>query len=746
MMKKTTLLLLILSAATRVFGQFYSFDQSVVCGNINQNPPYEYYDERYVYEEGQSIFSWCHFVGITDYNLEVRHEWYAVSNPNSPIWTYQNGYSCCGEIFSTSLFPFNLATAGDYFVKIKARSIGPALPGEYVSTHYFSVTNSVTVKVSALKHDEGFWDLDHPFFLTELTAANAPFELVQVASDGSPATLVEIKRSGPTAYKVFPTSDPTGVQADVYGSFEKIGEDNETILFQYKSPTYLVPGFLVHCTVQSEETGTNALNFTFKTVRPPVVLLHGLTPRLGNGLGGSEKMLALKSYLMSSAYHDFHPGYVQTPDYNGKASFTSSYPVLSTFINNTLEAARVEDKVSAGKADVVGYSMGGLVSRMYLQSGLYHDNINKLITLNTPHSGSEMANNPLAYLFSYILNAPAIRDLSTASTAIKSKLNGASLNAHIVPSHAVTSAAADVVSGLDLLDYCQYNNTFFDQIKCHLGNHFDFYCSASSLQNCIFHGEPNDDVVSVASQEGGLAANTSVGNQVRHSDVTDVLQTAITLDNLLGANASSGVFSTAGFHPPLINFTAENVESRGGMSIKILEPLDGAIVAAGQAVNISMEGSPNVSKILALENVVDRDTVYSQEFAGSSANFSVTIPAGVSGLYRIGVLGKSADDLFAIDTITLNIQGAVSIQHVEEEHTSPYKLYPNPTAQRFYFQNLDDHQVIHGSVYSMAGNKMHDFDVAPQATYQNPKTLAPGVYVIKLQIANQLITERFIQL
>lgn len=53
----------------------------------------------------------------------------------------------------------------------------------------------------------------------------------------------------------------------------------------------------------------------------------------------------------------------------------------------------VIDKTKVSKVDLVAHSMGGLISRSYIEGENYQNNIDQLITLGTPHKGS-----PKAYL------------------------------------------------------------------------------------------------------------------------------------------------------------------------------------------------------------------------------------------------------------------------------------------------------------------------------------------------------------
>ena len=54
---------------------------------------------------------------------------------------------------------------------------------------------------------------------------------------------------------------------------------------------------------------------------------------------------------------------------------------------------KVQEVCECEKVDIIAHSMGGLIARYYIQSGLYEDDIDQLIFLGTPHLGS-----PKSYL------------------------------------------------------------------------------------------------------------------------------------------------------------------------------------------------------------------------------------------------------------------------------------------------------------------------------------------------------------
>ncbi len=110
-------------------------------------------------------------------------------------------------------------------------------------------------------------------------------------------------------------------------------------------------------------------------------------------------------------------------NFNVNPNGTIDTNVLSNQAAVAKQGAAMKDAVQrvlqiTGKEKVilVGHSMGGLASREYLQNtnnwqadNLHH--IAKLLTLGTPHGGSNASDNPLAFFTSVNVRSEAIRDL-----------------------------------------------------------------------------------------------------------------------------------------------------------------------------------------------------------------------------------------------------------------------------------------------------------------------------------------------
>lgn len=110
-------------------------------------------------------------------------------------------------------------------------------------------------------------------------------------------------------------------------------------------------------------------------------------------------------------------------NFNVEPNGTIDTSVLSNQAAITKQGAAMKDAVQrvlqiTGKDKVilVGHSMGGLASREYLQNTINWQSDNqhhvaKLLTLGTPHGGSNASDNPLAFFTSVNVRSEAIRDL-----------------------------------------------------------------------------------------------------------------------------------------------------------------------------------------------------------------------------------------------------------------------------------------------------------------------------------------------
>jgi pimeloyl-ACP methyl ester carboxylesterase len=122
----------------------------------------------------------------------------------------------------------------------------------------------------------------------------------------------------------------------------------------------------------------------------PIIVIPGI-------LGSWEKNGELVIDPVLHTYDDLINTFVLNGFVEGETIFPFPYEWRDT---NIFTAGLLRDKINevraiceCDKVDIVAHSMGGLVARYYIQSGLYEDDVDQLVFIATPHLGS-----PKAYL------------------------------------------------------------------------------------------------------------------------------------------------------------------------------------------------------------------------------------------------------------------------------------------------------------------------------------------------------------
>jgi pimeloyl-ACP methyl ester carboxylesterase len=131
---------------------------------------------------------------------------------------------------------------------------------------------------------------------------------------------------------------------------------------------------------------TTRFRASTRLVRPPVALVHGVWSSAGAWDRG---------YSQNNAYRSTHVG-----DYSATngARFETNSPRVRDFVEQALQLHRNKG-FAATQADVMGHSMGGLLTRLHAAGPDFRrpenfdqGDVRRLLTLNTPHSGSTFGN------------------------------------------------------------------------------------------------------------------------------------------------------------------------------------------------------------------------------------------------------------------------------------------------------------------------------------------------------------------
>lgn len=177
-------------------------------------------------------------------------------------------------------------------------------------------------------------------------------------------------------------------------------QDLKYVDFVYKHPTYIdyqdfVTGkhyteydiFVFKRTPQ--QTDELVFRHPAKFCLPPVLFGHGVWSNIAS-MQGFEDIFRTKGY---SEYETLKAWRLNGAD--AENPFERDAHIIPNYIDNLIRKA-LGAKVSAGKVNVIVHSRGGLYTRAYIEEisprFKFKKNINALVTLNTPHSGSQAAN------------------------------------------------------------------------------------------------------------------------------------------------------------------------------------------------------------------------------------------------------------------------------------------------------------------------------------------------------------------
>ena len=241
--------------------------------------------------------------------------------------------------------------------------------------------------------------------------------------------------------------------------------------FVYTAPDdYLCDGNEYTINIEAKFFDKNGATITgnanIRVMRPGVILLHGF-------LSDKGCFKDLYNYLITKGGYERYQVLNQDYEESHTTGFdinTHTKKIVDTRIKILCKQLLNAYGIVATKFDLVGHSMGGILSRKYAQE-VCPDSVNRIITLDTPHHGSEIPekrekflrivehqNNIYSNHFEIIVinnfilelvqdkegleKYGAIKDLGTNSAAIK-QLNDHSdwkPNANIIPVHAICSS------------------------------------------------------------------------------------------------------------------------------------------------------------------------------------------------------------------------------------------------------------------------------------------------------------------
>ncbi|WP_207496126.1 two-component regulator propeller domain-containing protein [Aridibaculum aurantiacum] len=524
--------------------------------------------------------------------------------------------------------------------------------------------NPDTVRIDAYK-------IIHNDINNRLQAPYNSTENIKVAADSSHATLFRFTSTYAKNCIVRIKEDINCSNKKEYGSFFDYERYDDSLTVKFHHPWYPnIPttsfSRLMH--FQLYDTVENKIRYEKKVeiVRPPVLFVHGLFSN------GNDAFGEFKNKLVAEGI--YRQGQIKLVNYPADQAFAITMPKIISDKNELLEEVILQERILAGKMDVGGHSMGGVLLRRYLQSLQYANDVNKYVSFNTPHSGSPIPNFVLKYDWTknivrdrmgYDPDGGALRDLRLNSVEVDLYLNMVNLNREKVPSHVIVTT---------------YNITSITQV---LGPNLTALAAAFNVlgylmiadqgiafvNNDLYQGIHHDGAVSEVSQKAGLQPlyYTFVPNQ-HHSSTGEphpaVYAKFVQLTS--GDPDDDLTFTRSGFNPPDIDPPTgyERRRSNPG-TLNITSPTTGAAANTGTPVTLNFNYT-NVDTIVAV--VSNRSNkLYGSYIAAPSNNFTFNIPSEFIGNTKITLLGFNSNGYVTEDSVALTVNTTATLQSLSAD-------------------------------------------------------------------------------
>lgn len=470
-----------------------------------------------------------------------------------------------------------------------------------------------------------------------------------------------------------------------------------------------------------------SLTKTIKLIRPPVLFVHGK--------GSSKKAWneMYKHFAKSNLYKSKNeiPFHFYAYDYNKYAeeSFkdnTEKNRIVQRAIN-TVKTRLFLQGVLVKKIDVIGHSMGGILTRTYLQSKHYDDDINRMITIATPHSGSQVAN--LIFVAHKVLNdsidsrtknlssqqriliktianliyehyavTPAANDLRVNSIAYSYYLNHPYKikTQNKVPSFAI---GASVIPVVPIKNYTGNTIAKVTEILLNFGLNQEYNnLTAEQKINSLFGGN-NDLIVPINSQLGGLGLDHSkVFVNTWHSGVIEKDEVSDYVLKLLQSPPDDPRWCHTGWKPETLTvppgilayedvgvvkkIKPQNVLQSESSFVRFVLDKEEDNAVAGKEYTLNLEHSSDVVELDVLVLGENYENLLNMKNPTSPTNIKISIPDSLIGDLHIMAFGKTADSSVVVDNLLLHLENpkvkleslSLEFANVEEEMNDPEVL------------------------------------------------------------------------
>ncbi len=318
-------------------------------------------------------------------------------------------------------------------------------------------------------------------------------------------------------------------------------------------------------TAKFSDGSVGSVTKSVEVVRPAVIFAHGLA-------SNAETFTPMLNYIKPMGL--FIDAALYALDYSESSTdyYKNNNRVVPEAIDTTLKAMLSAGYVSK-KVTLIGHSMGGILTRIYMQDGVFEDDavtqkepyrgdLLKVITIDTPHSGSQLADFALELgegggVLSIFSNLGAIVDLAVNSDATADlnsydKLKAA--NALEIPTHIIAAEIGTLSGIVELVSNEQY-------IYAVLSFFVD------DIMSKLLYGDDDtsDIVVPMSSQLGGvenalLKKYVTTYENEWHCSVHTTETIANDIVALLNTESSDSKSFTTELSPAVLDYGDDNSE------------------------------------------------------------------------------------------------------------------------------------------------------------------------------------------
>lgn len=519
-----------------------------------------------------------------------------------------------------------------------------------------------------------FLPLNDNFNTPKVLATSEEDEFFSICADGSVASSFTIKPLTDNNGNPLVNINNVSARLKGNGTVEELGSlsfntsGGNTLEIPYLHPIILPEDSDIFNQITLEIYNSSNDCEIYKTVpirvyRTPVLLVHGF-------LGTSYSFSNLADFI-SEEEHLIPEEHLKLVWYHHSSDqgFQENLEVIPDNIDDLI-GQLVDKKISTGKVSIISHSMGGILARLYLQNDMYKNDIYKLITLNTPHYGSQFANLLLddncptityssicGFLSEFIklqepsifptfpddiCNNGALNDLRVNSEAILELLNGDNINKNKIPSHSITTR---------------------NSLPANSWNKYRFILSITQLNedeyNLLFNNDEHDIVVAIESQIGGIVMDaTSLYDNI-HAGSFNNSQVQSRIKELINISPNDLLFSSNGYidqqlpyQTPASYLSGSNIAQTS--DIQITSPQEGQIFQYMENIDISVSGDPSIDNLNIAIGGTPFNPDFSESIEGNSGVVGYTINSKGLGVLPIVVYGAGGNS-FGQKTTYINV-------------------------------------------------------------------------------------------